>query len=97
MVYCSVLYLTRNGALELNTLASNCRIPRLAAISLQPTTALLTITQSLNYLTTDGHSASISWCQATISKLGKIFLSFLIHIIFKELRICYYGEPSLRR
>jgi hypothetical protein len=54
--------------------------------------------QSQSYLTTFGQSASLSWCQATIGEQWHIFLLFfLLESFFRQLRVCYYGAPSLTR
>jgi hypothetical protein len=51
--------------------------------------------QSQSYLRTDGHSASLSWCQVTIRAGYKFF--FLLEIFFRQLRVCYFVAPSLTR
>jgi hypothetical protein len=43
--------------------------------------------QSQSYITTDGQTASLSWCQALIWDPRPIFL-LLSSIIFIQLRIC---------
>jgi hypothetical protein len=48
-----------------------------------------------SYLTTDGQSASLSWCQATIRTRDQFF--FLLEIFFRQLRACYFVAPSLTR
>jgi hypothetical protein len=50
---------------------------------------------SQSYLTTDGQSASLSWCQATIRARDRFF--FLLGILFRQLRVCYFVAPSLTR
>jgi hypothetical protein len=42
---------------------------------------------------TDSQSASPSWCQAPIWDLW----FFLFEIFFRQLRVCYFVEPSLTR
>jgi hypothetical protein len=49
---------------------------------------------SQSYLTTDGQSASLCWCQATIRARDQFF--FLHEIFFSQLRICYFVAPSER-
>jgi hypothetical protein len=51
--------------------------------------------QSQSYITTDGQSTSLSWCQARIWDPRQIFLLF--KIIFIQLQVCWYGVPSLMR
>jgi hypothetical protein len=51
--------------------------------------------QSQSYLTTDGQSASLSWCQATI-RVRDQFL-FLLEIFLRQLQGCYFVAPSLTR
>jgi hypothetical protein len=41
--------------------------------------------------------ASLSWSQATTWDPWPIFLSLSLEIIFRELRVCYYGASSLTR
>jgi hypothetical protein len=52
--------------------------------------------QSQSYFTTDGQSARLTWCQALIWDSRSIFL-LLALIIFRELRVCWRGAPSLTR
>jgi hypothetical protein len=52
--------------------------------------------QSQSYITTDGQSASLSWCQAPIWDTRPIFPFFSL-IIFRQLRVCWCGAPSLTR
>jgi hypothetical protein len=51
--------------------------------------------QSQSDFTTDGQSASLSWCQATIRAHDQFF--FLLEIFFRQLRVCYFVAPSLTR
>jgi hypothetical protein len=51
---------------------------------------------SQSYITTDGQSASLSWCQAPICDPRPIF-PLLSLIICWQLRICWCGAPSLTR
>jgi hypothetical protein len=51
--------------------------------------------QSQSYLKIDGQSASLSWCQVTIRALDQFF--FLLEIVFRQLRVCYFVAPSLAR
>jgi hypothetical protein len=51
--------------------------------------------QSQSYLTTDGHLASLFWCQATIRACDQFF--FPLEIFFRQLRVCYFVAPSLTR
>jgi hypothetical protein len=51
--------------------------------------------QSQSYLTTDSQSASLSWCQATIR--ASYQLSFILEIILRQLKVCYFMAPSLTR
>jgi hypothetical protein len=51
--------------------------------------------QSQSYLMTNGQSASLSWCQATISARDQFF--FLLEISFRQLQVCYFVAPSLTR
>jgi hypothetical protein len=53
------------------------------------------VCQSQSYLATDGQSASLSWCHATIRARDQFF--FLLEIFFRELRVCYFVAPSLTR
>jgi hypothetical protein len=72
--------------------------PRLASIShYWPNQCLVDGSRSQSYLTTDGQSFSLSWCQG--HHLGTVtnFLSFYLEIIFRHLRVCYYGTASLTR
>jgi hypothetical protein len=48
---------------------------------------------SKSYVTIDGHSTSLSWCQATIRTRDQLFLP--IEIFFRQLRVCYFVAPSL--
>jgi hypothetical protein len=41
----------------------------------------------------DGQSASLSWCQATIGAFDQFF--FFLEIFFRQLRVCYFVAPSL--
>jgi hypothetical protein len=50
---------------------------------------------SSSYITTDGQSASLSWCQAPLSDPRQIF--FLSWIIFRQLLIEWCGALSLTR
>jgi hypothetical protein len=52
--------------------------------------------QSQHYIMTASQSASLSWCQAPIWDPRQNFLKFSL-IIFTQLRICWYGAPSLKR
>jgi hypothetical protein len=52
--------------------------------------------QSQSYITTDGQSASLSWCQPPIWDPRPIFLLHSL-IISGQLRVCWYGAPSLTR
>jgi hypothetical protein len=52
--------------------------------------------QSQSYITTDGQSASLSWCQAPIWDPRPIFL-LLSLIILRQLRVCWCWAPSLTR
>jgi hypothetical protein len=45
--------------------------------------------QSQSYVTTDGQSASLFWCQASIWAQDQTFIS--------QLRVCWSGAPSLAR
>jgi hypothetical protein len=49
--------------------------------------------QSQNFVTTDGQSVSLSWCQAPIWDLRPIFFP---HSVW-QLRVCWCGAPSLTR
>jgi hypothetical protein len=44
-----------------------------------------------SYVTTDGQSTSLSWCQAPSGKQDRIFVTV------RQLRVCWCGAPSLRR
>jgi hypothetical protein len=44
---------------------------------------------------TDGQLASLSWCQATIRARDQFF--FLLDIFFRQLQVCYFVAPCLRR
>jgi hypothetical protein len=55
----------------------------------------LTENKSQSYVTTDGQSASLSWCQATIRARDQFY--FLLEIFFRHLRVCYFVAPSLTR
>jgi hypothetical protein len=46
--------------------------------------------QSESYVMTGGRSACLSWCQTTI-------FFFFLEILFRQLRVCYYGVPSLMK
>jgi hypothetical protein len=50
---------------------------------------------SQSYLTTDGQSASLFWCQATIRTRDQFFI--ILEIFFRQLRICYFVASSLTR
>jgi hypothetical protein len=52
--------------------------------------------QSQSYITTDGQSTSLSWCQAPIWDQRPIFI-FLSLIISRQLWVCWWGAPSLTR
>jgi hypothetical protein len=52
--------------------------------------------QSQSYITTDSQSASLYWCQAPIWDPRPIF-PLLALIIFRQLRVCWCGAPSLTR
>jgi hypothetical protein len=47
--------------------------------------------QSQSYVTTDGQSASLSWCVAPSGTQGQIFVTV------RQLRVCLCGTPSLTR
>jgi hypothetical protein len=51
-------------------------------------------TQSQSYITTDSQLASLSWCQALNWDPRSIFPSL---IIFRHLRVCWCGAPSLTK
>jgi hypothetical protein len=55
------------------------------------------VSQSQNYLMTDGQSASLSWYQATFWDLGLIFFFTSMENIIRHSLFSSYGEPSLRR
>jgi hypothetical protein len=55
-----------------------------------------TVSHSHGYITTGSQSASVSWCQAPIWDTRPIF-PLLPLIIFRQLRVCWCGEPSLTR
>jgi hypothetical protein len=50
---------------------------------------------SRSYLTTDGQSANLPWCQYTIKARDQFF--FLLENFLRELRVCYFMEPYLTR
>jgi hypothetical protein len=52
--------------------------------------------QSQSYITTDGQSAILSSCQAPNWDLRPVF-PLLSLIIFRQLRVCWCGAPSLTR
>jgi hypothetical protein len=52
--------------------------------------------QSQSFITTDGQSASLSWCQAPIWNPRPIYL-LLSSITFRQLRIWWRRAPSLAR
>jgi hypothetical protein len=54
------------------------------------------ISRSQSYITPDGQSASLSWCQAPIWYPRPCFL-LLSLITFGQLLICWCGAPSLMR
>jgi hypothetical protein len=62
----------------------------------KPCQSLLRQSQSQNYITTDGQSASLSWRQSPIWDPRPNFL-LLSLIIFRQLHICWCGAPSLTR
>jgi hypothetical protein len=70
--------------------------PPTTELELYPTTTTELQSQSQSYITTDGHLASLSWCQAPIWDPRPIFL-LLSLIIFRQLRVCWCGAPSLTR
>jgi hypothetical protein len=51
--------------------------------------------QSQSYITTDGQSASLTWCQAPIWDPRPV-LSLLSLIIFRQLWVCWCGAPLWR-
>jgi hypothetical protein len=51
--------------------------------------------QSESYITTDGQSASLPWCQALILDLRPMFL--LLLLFFRQLWVCWCGGPSPTR
>jgi hypothetical protein len=53
--------------------------------------------QSQNYLTTDGRTASLSWCQVTVWDALPDLIFSSIEIIFRQFRVSYYEVPSLTR
>jgi hypothetical protein len=53
------------------------------------------LSQSQSHITTESQSASPSWCQAPIWDPRPIF--FLLEIVFRPLRVCYFVAPSLTR
>jgi hypothetical protein len=65
----------------------------LKAVSSQ--TAELPSKVSYIYITTDGQSASLSWCHAPVWDPRTNFLISLI--IFRQLRVCWCWAPSLTR
>jgi hypothetical protein len=52
--------------------------------------------QIQSYITTDGQSASLSWCQAPTWDPQPTF-PILSLIIFRQFRVCWCGAPSLTR
>jgi hypothetical protein len=52
--------------------------------------------QSQSYITTDSQSASLSWCQVSIWDPRTIF-PLISLIMFRQLRVCWCGAPSLTR
>jgi hypothetical protein len=50
---------------------------------------------SQSYLTTDGQSASLSWCQVNFRARDQFF--FLLEIFCRQLQVCYFVAPSLTR
>jgi hypothetical protein len=54
------------------------------------------LSQRQSYITTNSQSASPSWCQASIWDPRPIF-PLLSLIIFRQLRVSWYGAPSLTR
>jgi hypothetical protein len=50
---------------------------------------------SQRYVTTEGQSASLSWCQAPIRDPLPIFL-LLSLIVFRQLRVCWWAPPLMR-
>jgi hypothetical protein len=55
----------------------------------------LSQSQSQRYLTTDGQSDILSWCQANIKARDQF--CFLLEIFFGQFRVCYFLAPSLTR
>jgi hypothetical protein len=51
--------------------------------------------QSQSYLTTDGQSANLFWCQVTIKSRDQFFV--LLEIFFRQLGVCSFVAPSLTR
>jgi hypothetical protein len=76
---------------------SNSRMSHQPAFNNNNNNILLTNqnSQSQSYLTTDGQSANLSRCQATIRASDQIF--FLFEIFFRQLRVCYFVTPYLTR
>jgi hypothetical protein len=70
----------------------------LSGSHLEPMTRFLfsVFSQSQSYITTNSQSASLPWCQAPIWDLWPIF-PLLSLIIFRQLRFCQCGAPSLTR
>jgi hypothetical protein len=52
--------------------------------------------QSQSYIMTSSQSASLSWCQAPIWDPRPV-VPLLSSIIFRQLRVCWCGAPSLTR
>jgi hypothetical protein len=50
------------------------------------------VSEWVSYITTDGQSASLSWCQAPVWGLRPDFI-----FIVRQLRVCWCGAPSLMR
>jgi hypothetical protein len=59
--------------------------------------ALTSKSKRQSHLTTNGESATLSRCQATISDPWPIFLFLFLDIFFRSLRVSYNGAPSLMR
>jgi hypothetical protein len=53
------------------------------------------INQSQSHITTGSQPASPSWCQAPSGTSDQFF--FLLEIIVRQLRVCYFVAPFLTR
>jgi hypothetical protein len=94
--FCSCLWQTGSWGRRRFRNPDEGEYPSLGASTQQRLMKILAYCQSQSYITTGSQSAIPSWCQALIWDPRPI-LPLLSLIIFRQLRVCWCGAPSLTR